>query len=72
MIILYLEKMINNYKANGYWKIQLAMKINFISFLDINGFCTLHTKSDNIKILKALIYCIIISIKQVYIEVDRT
>ena len=52
MVILHLEKMINNYKANGYCKIQLAMQINFISFLDINGFRTLHTKSDNIKILK--------------------
>ena len=28
MVILHLEKMINNYKANGHWKIQLAMQIN--------------------------------------------
>ena len=42
--------MINNYKASGYLKIQLAMRINFISLLNINDFCTLHTKSDNIKI----------------------
>ena len=31
---LYLRDMINNHKANGEWKIQLVMKINFISALD--------------------------------------
>ena len=48
----YLEKMINNHKANGDWKIQLAMRINFISSLDTNDFRTMHTKSDNVKILE--------------------
>ena len=48
----YLEKMINNHKANGDWKIQSAMRINFISSLDTNDFRTMHTKSDNIKILE--------------------
>ena len=30
--------MINNHKAQGEWKIQLAMKIKFISSLDDNEF----------------------------------
>ena len=43
--------MINNHNAHGEWKIQLAMRINFISSLDANEFCTMHKKSDNIVIL---------------------
>ena len=30
----FLKDMINNHKAHGEWKIQLIMRINFISFLD--------------------------------------
>ena len=52
MIMPYLEKMINDHKASRYWKIQLTLRINFISFLNINDFCTVHTKSDNKKVLK--------------------
>ena len=42
--------MINNHKAHGELKIQLVMKINFISSLD-NEFCVMNTKSDNVKIM---------------------
>ena len=42
--------MINNHKAHGELKIQLVMKINFISSLD-NEFCVMYTKSDNVKIM---------------------
>ena len=46
MIIPYLEKMINNHKTSitdsndlsGVWKIQLTMRINFVSSLDPKKF----------------------------------
>ena len=43
--------MIDNHKVHNEWKIQLIMKINFISFLDINDTRIMHTKSDNIEII---------------------
>ena len=43
--------MIDNHKADGEWKIQLIMRINFISSLDTNEFRTMHTKSDNTEIM---------------------
>ena len=43
--------MINNHKAHGEWKIQLVMKINFISSLDDNEFRVIYTKSDNVEIM---------------------
>ena len=43
--------MINNHKANGKWKIQLVMKIKFISSLDDNEFRVMYTKSDNVEIM---------------------
>ena len=36
IIIAYLKDMIDNYKARGEWKIQLSMRINFVSFIDAN------------------------------------
>ena len=41
----------DNYKAHSEWKIQLIMKNNFISSLDINDTRIMHTKSDNIEIM---------------------
>ena len=43
--------MIDNHKVHNEWKIQLIMKINFISFLDINDTRIMHTKSDHIEIM---------------------
>ena len=43
--------MIDYYKAEGKLKIQLVMKINFISFIDKNETQVMHTKSDNIEIM---------------------
>ena len=51
IIRLYLRDMINNHKAHGEWKIQLVMKINFISSLDDNEFRVMYTKSDNVEIM---------------------
>ena len=43
--------MIDNHKANSEWKIQLIMRINFISSLDKNEFRTMHSKSNNMEIM---------------------
>ena len=57
MIIPYLEKLINNHKAtitdsndlSGVWKIQLTMRINFVSSLDPERNPIINSKSDNIE-----------------------
>ena len=43
--------MIDNHKARGEWKIQLTMRIIFVSFIDANATRVMHTKSDNITIM---------------------
>ena len=43
--------MIDNYTARGEWKIQLSMRIIFVSFTDANETREMHTKSDNITIM---------------------
>ena len=43
--------MIDNHKAHSEWKIQLVMKINFISSLGYDEFREIHTKSENIEIM---------------------
>ena len=48
----YLRDMIDNYMAHNEWEIQLIMKIDFIFSLDINDTCIMHTKIDNIEIMK--------------------
>ena len=47
----YLRDMIDYYKAEGEWKIQLVMGIIFISFIDKNETQVMHTKSDNVEIM---------------------
>ena len=48
MIEPYLRGLINHYKSNGEWKIQLTAQINFISLKpDSDETCVVHTKSDN-------------------------
>ena len=48
MIILYLSDLINDHKniRNSEWKIQLNMKVNFISTNDTGEIGTLYVKSD--------------------------
>ena len=48
MIKQYLSDIINNHKK---WKIQLIMRISFISSKDLRETCTMQTKIDNIKIM---------------------
>ena len=47
----YLKNMIDNHKARGEWKIQLIMRIIFVSFIDANETRVMHTKSDNMEIM---------------------
>ena len=47
----YLSNMINDYKIQNEWKIQLTMSINFISYEDSDAAQSRHTKSDNIEIM---------------------
>ena len=51
IIRLYIRDMINNHKAQGEWKIQLVVKIKYISSLDDNEFRVMYTKSDNVEIM---------------------
>ena len=44
----YLKDMIDDYKSKGEWKIQLVMRIIFVSFVDRNETQVMHTKGDNI------------------------
>ena len=43
-IIPYLKDTINNYKSKGEWKIQITMRIIFVSFIDNNETQAMHTK----------------------------
>ena len=43
--------MIDDYKSKGEWKIQITIRITFISFIDRNKTQVMHTKSDNVEIM---------------------
>ena len=45
--------MIDDYRSKGEWKIQITMRIIFISFIDRNKTQVMHTKSDNVEIMNA-------------------
>ena len=47
----YLNNMIDDYKTKGEWKIQLVMRVIFVSFIDKNETQVMHTKSHNVKIM---------------------
>ena len=46
-----MKDIINNLKKSDTWKIQLTIAINFISSIDNDEECVMHSKSDNIKIM---------------------
>ena len=50
----YLKDMIDDHQAKGEWKIQLSMRIIFVSFTDANETREMHTKSDNITIMSGI------------------
>ena len=47
----YLTSIINNLKKSDTWKIQLTIENNFISSIDDNEACIMHSKNDNIEIM---------------------
>ena len=47
----YLKDMIDDNKSKGEWKMQLVMRVIFVSFIDKNETQVMHTKSDNVKIM---------------------
>ena len=51
MIRPYLRDIINDHKTQGEWKIQLSVRINFVSSKDFDGARTMHTTSDNTEIM---------------------
>ena len=46
--------MINNHNNHGEWKIQLIIRINFISSLDTGEIRTIRSKSDNVEIMMGI------------------
>ena len=48
----YLHNLVNNYKKKGEWKVQLSMHVIFSNIISANKTDILHTKSDNVEILK--------------------
>ena len=50
----YLKDMIDDYKSKGEWKIQLVMRVIFVSLTDKNETQVMHTKSDNVKIMNGI------------------
>ena len=49
----YLKDMIDDYKSKGEWKIQITMRIIFISLIDKTETQVMHTKSDNVEIMNS-------------------
>ena len=43
----YLKYMIDDYRSKCEWKIQLVMRVIFVSFIDKNETQVMHTKNDN-------------------------
>ena len=54
MIRPYLKDMIGDHKAKTEWKIQLSMRIIFVSVIDSNETRETHTKSDNMIIMSGI------------------
>ena len=50
----YLKDMIDDHKSKGEWKIKISMRIIFVSFTDANETREMHTKSDNIAIMRGV------------------
>ena len=47
----YLKDMIDDYRSKVEWKIQMTMRIIFISFIDKNETQVMHIKSNNVEIV---------------------
>ena len=53
-IKLHLKDVIDDYKSKGEWKIQITMRVSFISFIDKKQTQVMHTKSDNLEIMNGI------------------
>ena len=53
-IMPFLHDLIEYFKTNGEWKIQLSMRIKFISITDAAQENILHSKSDNVEIMRGI------------------
>ena len=49
-----LRDMLDSHKAGGEWKMQLIMRIMFVSFIDANETRVMHTKSDDIETMSGI------------------
>ena len=73
-----MRKIINQYKKEGEWKIQLTAEINFISLKSGSDETRIiYTRSDNEEFMNGddtneIMFCIMILMKRAYIEVDHT
>ena len=47
----YLKDLIDDHKSKGEWKIQLSMRVIFVSFTNVNETRKMYSKSDNVKIM---------------------
>ena len=50
----YLKDTIDKHKARDEWKIQLVMRIIFVSSTDANEVHIMHTKNNNIEIMNGI------------------
>ena len=48
----YLKDLIDDHKSKDEWKIQLSMRVIFVSFTDVNKTHEMYSKSDNITIMR--------------------
>ena len=46
--------MIDDHKSKGEWKIQLSMRVIFVSFTSANETREMYSKSNNIKIMSCI------------------
>ena len=47
----HLKDLIDDHKSKGEWKIQLSMRVIFVSFTNANETHEMYSKSDNVKIM---------------------
>ena len=50
----YLKDLIDDHKSKGEWKIQLSMRVIFVSFTNANETREMYSKRDNVKIMSGI------------------
>ena len=54
MIRPHLKDLIDDHKSKGEWKIQLSMRVIFVSFTNANETLEMYSKRDNVKIMSGI------------------